>query len=167
MEEKEQDNIAAFDTLFTTNRLQIIKTLLPCFDRPMQRYLAVYIKYQELQYTISYFKNHPYHICGAGSGEGADLKKLLPALLPYCSASQQNMLRRLEQTLSSFETMQEIMEMAELLKDMEPAGDTEGGESAAKTPDIEFLLSLLSPKQQTILENLKGEIEHDTAELET
>ena len=56
MDEKEQDNVAAFDMLFTTNQIQIMKTLLPCFDRPMQKYLAIYIKYQELQYTLEKIK---------------------------------------------------------------------------------------------------------------
>ena len=58
MDEKERDNVAVFDTLFTNNQIQIMKILLPCFDRPMQKYLAIYIKYQELQYTLSYFRNH-------------------------------------------------------------------------------------------------------------
>ena len=59
MDEKEQDHVAAFDMLFTTNQLQLMKVLLPCLSPSMQKYFAIYIKYQELQYTISYFRGLP------------------------------------------------------------------------------------------------------------
>lgn len=118
MDEKEQDNVAAFDMLFTTNQIQIMKALLPCFERPMQKYLAIYIKYQELQYTVTYFKNHPYHICSASSDSKADIRKILPTLLPYCNDSQRKKLQQIEQIFSSLETYQEMMEMMEMLKDM-------------------------------------------------
>ena len=44
MDEKEQDNVTAFDMLFTTNQIQIMKMLLPYFDSSMQKYIAVLIK---------------------------------------------------------------------------------------------------------------------------
>lgn len=146
MDEKERDNVAVFDTLFTNNQIQIMKVLLPCFDRPMQKYLAIYIKYQELQYTLSYFRNHPYHICSSSEDSNAQFRKLLPALLPYCSDSQKRIVQQIEQVFSSLETYQEMMDMMELMKDMDltaPGSECEGSDgeasaqAAADTPDNE------------------------------
>ncbi|MBO5092863.1 MAG: hypothetical protein J6C33_00725 [Lachnospiraceae bacterium] len=131
MDEKERDNVAVFDTLFTNNQIQIMKVLLPCFDRPMQKYLAIYIKYQELQYTLSYFKNHPYHICSASEDSKTQLRTILPALLPYCNDSQKQIVKQLEQVFSSLETYQEMMDMMELMKDM-GLSQTDGSENASE-----------------------------------
>ncbi len=174
MDEKEQDNVAAFDTLFTTNQIQIMKALLPCFDHPMQKYLAIYIKYQELQYTISYFKNHPYHICGDGAGQKADVKKILPSLLPYCTDSQKQKVQQFEQMLSSMETYKEIMEMMEVMQTMADSSAPEDGScggtqseqnapgNGMQMPDMDMLLSMLSPQQQTMMELLKGGMQNDS-----
>ena len=52
MEKQEQDSIQAFDTLYTTNQIQILKILLPYCAPDIQRNLAVMIRFLELQYTI-------------------------------------------------------------------------------------------------------------------
>lgn len=149
MDEKERDNVAVFDTLFTNNQIQIMKVLLPCFDRPMQKYLAIYIKYQELQYTLSYFRNHPYHICSSSEDSNAQFRKLLPALLPYCNDSQKRIVQQIEQVFSSLETYQEMMDMMELMKDMDltaPGSECEvsNGEASAQAtsnaPDSEAIV---------------------------
>lgn len=59
MEEKELDKVAAFDTLFTTNHIQMCKVLLSYLPAPYQSTLAVYIKLAELNYTFSFLKRHP------------------------------------------------------------------------------------------------------------
>lgn len=171
MDEKEQDNVAAFDTLFTTNQIQIMKALLPCFDHPMQKYLAIYIKYQELQYTISYFKNHPYYICGDGSGRKPDIRKILPSLLPYCNDSQKQKVQQFEQMMSSLETYKELMEMMEIMQSMtDPGAPANDSEAAGKDspeangmqmPDMDMLLSMLNPQQQTMVELLKGGMKNE------
>jgi len=123
MDEKGQDNVAAFDTLFTTNKIQIMKALLPCFDRSLQKYLAIYIKYLELQYTISYFRNNPCPICPQTPQGDEDVQKILLSLLPYCTEAQKQKLQQIQQALSSLETYREMMQMMELLQGME---DMEG-----------------------------------------
>ena len=59
METNEHDKIIAFDTLYTNNHIQMMKIVMPYFDGQMRRKLAVYIKYMEFQYTLTYFKLHP------------------------------------------------------------------------------------------------------------
>lgn len=166
MDEKEQDNVAAFDMLFTTNQIQIMKTLLPCFDRPMQKYLAIFIKYQELQYTISYFETHGGALLGSAQQQKQDIRSVLPALLPYCTESQQKMLHQFEQIMSSLETYQEMMEMMEMMQAMGgmPKADGDGSSSEGsgmQMPDIDTLLSMLGPEQQAIMELLKGGMSHE------
>ena len=168
MDEKEQDNVAAFDTLFTTNQIQIMKALLPCLDRPMQKYLAIYIKYQELQYTISYFKNHSYSICGDPSQPKTDIRKVLPSILPYCNETQKQKLQQMEQMFSSLETYKEMMEMMEMMQAMtNAASDSDDPDENAKQengmqmPGMEALLSMLGPEQQAMIELLKGGLQNE------
>ena len=54
MEDQSSKIIAAFDSLFTTNRIQILKILLPRLAPEHQSGFAVYIKLLELQYTLSF-----------------------------------------------------------------------------------------------------------------
>ena len=53
------DKILAFDSIYTNNHIQMYKLLLPYFEPEMQKKMAIYIKFMEFQYTLSYFKNHP------------------------------------------------------------------------------------------------------------
>lgn len=164
MDEKEQDNVAAFDLLFTTNQIQIMKVLLPCFSPSVQKYLAIYIKQQELQYTISYFKAHPLCTSSLSSDTNMDIQKMLPLLLPYCSETQKKMLQQLEQTFASFKSYQEIMEMVQMMQEMSQFQDSSGMPpdlSSGQMPDMEMLLSLLGPEQQNLMEMLKGGNQHE------
>lgn len=67
MDDKRIDKAAAFDTLFTSNRIQILKILAYYMDPRLLKGLAVYIKMSELQYTLTLF---------------AGIRRLLCALLP-------------------------------------------------------------------------------------
>ena len=55
MDDKRIDKAAAFDTLFTSNRIQILKILAYYMDPRLLKGLAVYIKMSELQYTLTLF----------------------------------------------------------------------------------------------------------------
>ena len=59
MDDKRIDKAAAFDTLFTSNRIQILKILAYYMDPRLLKGLAVYIKMSELQYTLTLFRRHP------------------------------------------------------------------------------------------------------------
>ena len=51
--------VIAFDTLFCTNHIQMLKVMLPYMDNQTQKSMAVYIKFLELNYTMEYFRRHP------------------------------------------------------------------------------------------------------------
>ena len=163
MDEKEQDNVAAFDVLFTSNQIQIMKILLPCFAPSTQKYLAIYIKYQELQYTISYFHEHSVHASSLSSNKSESFLKLLPALLPYCTDSQKKMIQQFEQMLSSMETYREMMEMMQTMQSMAGTENSDApfDMSGGQMPDMELLMSLLGPEQQNFMEMMKGGTPHE------
>lgn len=160
MDEKDQDHVLAFDTLFTTNRVQIIKCLLPYLDYELQRSLAIMIKYQELKYTISYFQNHPYQICSCSKADKPDIHKLLLTLLPYCSQSQKEMLKQVDQMFSAMEMYQEMSQMMELMKDVkgpENGDSSEDSQNTSSSPfSMDMLLNMLGPEQKEMIDMLKG-----------
>ena len=67
---EEAANVMAFDALYTTNQIQKFKVLLPYIEPSMQKHLAVYIKYMELQYTMRYVRNDTDHVSTAGAFPG-------------------------------------------------------------------------------------------------
>lgn len=171
--EKEQDHVAAFDLLFTTNQIQIMKILLPCFSPPIQKYLAIYIKYQELQYTLSYFQKHSLTTNSSFSKKPENIRKLFPAILPYCNDAQKKSMQQLEQLFSSFDSYREVMEMMQMLQSMsEDASGTDNNAAFpfsgknGEVPDMDMLLSLLSPKQQGLMELLKGGISDERTQMD-
>ena len=50
--EEKTEAILAFDTLYTTNHMKILKLLIPYLKTETQKKLAVYIKWQELLFTL-------------------------------------------------------------------------------------------------------------------
>lgn len=64
MEQKDTSQISAFDTLFSNNHIQMLKVLLPYMDNQFQKYLAIYIKFQELQVALNFVRKRPYPLCG-------------------------------------------------------------------------------------------------------
>lgn len=58
MEETGNDAVLLFDTLYTTNHIQMLKVLLPYIEAEQRNKIALLIKFQELQYTLHYTKNH-------------------------------------------------------------------------------------------------------------
>ncbi len=160
--EKENDNILAFDTLFTTNSIQILKILLPCIPSKMQHYLAVYIKYLELQYTLSYLKIHPVTLGDRQSeqreGELSFLKQiktLYPQIQNYLAPSER---QKIDALFSQMEEINSALDMARQMQEMMQFMNTFSEETQAPddtTPQEDFdpislLKNMLSPEQQSM-----------------
>ena len=56
MDSNEQNKVIAFDTLFSTNHISMLKVMLPYMENQTQKSMAVYIKFLELNYTIDFYK---------------------------------------------------------------------------------------------------------------
>lgn len=144
MDEKGNDTINAFDTLLTTNRIQMMKVLLSYLDPRRQSGLAVYIKFSELQYALQMFRQFPsaplfqnhrptlsiQALLNGGLFQGGceDIICLLDELLPFGGPQERERIQGFKNLLSSITRMREMMEMMDMLKDMFPEGmGSEGG----------------------------------------
>ena len=109
MDDKRIDKAAAFDTLFTSNRIQILKILAYYMDPRLLKGLAVYIKMSELQYTLTLFRRHPE-------------TSLCNDLMPLCDETQKSALRQITQMMDNIHNFQEMMEMVQTMQELFPEG---------------------------------------------
>ena len=118
---KEHEKIIAFDTLFSTNHSQMLKLILPFMDNQVQKHLAIYIKFLELNYTINFLKRHPFQLCGCTKQESfPEFTKLCGELFPFCNEKEK---KQIEQMRTIFQNMEMYMEMSktmEVMKDFMP-----------------------------------------------
>ena len=107
--------ILAFDTLYTTNHMKILKLLLPYLEPEHQKKIAVFIKWQELLFTLQFFKQYSASLYSPDfqKKQTLDINRLLPLLTPYCNETEKNI-------LSQFSQMQNIMHMAEEMQQYLP-----------------------------------------------
>lgn len=125
MDDSRIDKAAAFDTLFTTNRIQILKILAYYMDPHLLKGLAVYIKLSELQYTLSLFQRHPEtSLCRAlkEPGNSNHAGELCNDLMPLCNETQKESLRQISQMLENMNNFQEMMEMVQTMQELFPEG---------------------------------------------
>jgi len=128
MAENGQEKIVAFDTLFTTNQIQILKILLSYMEPDQQKHMAIYIKFLELQYTLSFFQEYPASSPAVPSETTMDVARLCDEILPFCNPSEQEMLQNMRNMYQNFQSMQEMMQMVQMMKDMFPEGDSSTGQ---------------------------------------
>ena len=90
--------IQAFDTLFSNNKIQMLKILLSHLPSQSQGGLAIYIKLLELQHTLSFIQQHPgARLFGNASAlsfdffseDNTDTISLLEELLPFSGPEEQ------------------------------------------------------------------------------
>lgn len=115
------DKVLAFDTLFTTNHIKMLKVLLFYFDPSAQKMLAVLIKFLELQHTVAYFQKHPAPFPTRGQ-KNADMQELCTALRPYCAPDEQRKLNQILQMQKTMENFQQITQTMEIMKELFPDG---------------------------------------------
>lgn len=123
MDSNQSDRVTAFDTLFTTGHIQMLKLLLGYMEPSVQGRLAVYIKFMELQYTLQFVQNHPFaamplsqNLNHSGGGMGV----LLDEMIPFCSANEKEKLQNIKNAIKNFENMQEMMQVLEMMQEISP-----------------------------------------------
>lgn len=146
-ETKGSDSVLAFDTLFTTNHIQIMKTLLPYLDETLQKHLAILIKYMELQYTISYFKKHKISFGGRQSEKKEpDLTELYPRIQSFLTEEERS---RTQQIMNMLSMMQNLGQMQEMMNMMNAMNDADSDTNSDPT---DLLMGMLSPEQRSMFE---------------
>lgn len=170
--------VIAFDTLFCTNHIQMLKVMLPYVDHQTQKSMAIYIKFLELSYTLEYFRKHPYPLCGClERQEAPDLFKMCSELLPYCTESEKAQLEQIQNISRSMEMYKEMSQTMEMMKDFMPdaasfmdssfkdaerdesfdseknSGSHEGG---GNFDMMSMLMNMLTPEQRQMYEMFGG-----------
>lgn len=162
------DKVTAFDALFTNNQIQKLKVLVSYVDSPLQRQLAIYIKFLELKYTMDLFRHYPELSVSPHPQESPpDPARLCQEFTPYCSPQEQ---KQLNQFTSMFQTMshyQEIMEMVQMFQEMFPEGMFfPGGDPSCNADGAEGAASGGSPDMMAAgLSSLLGENMPDLSQL--
>ena len=176
MEFPESNKVNAFDSLFCTNHIQMLKVLLSYTDHKMQKSLAVYIKFLELQYTIEYYQKNPYPLCGCIMHEqNFDFGNICEELLPYCTQEERSRLEQIRGLIKGMEMYREMNKTMEMMKEFMPDGGDifsespfadgsyENDNSQNQANIMSLLMNLLSPEQKEMFTMFGGMNNHDTA----
>ena len=169
------DTILAFDTLYTTNEIQILKLALPLLSSSLRPYVALLIKGKEMKYCLDQLpKNKMEH----ASLELSYLDAFLDNALPYCNDKQKAIflqVKQLKQSLSMFEKMKTIISafdgdgysdfttLFEAFGNFSPT-DSKDNSDSSSTPDFspeDFLKSSMSEEQLSMFEAFKNKFEND------
>lgn len=138
MEEKGRETITAFDTAFTTNRIQMMKVFLSYLAPELQSGLAVYIKFSELKYVMQLARQFPGRPTLQGRStvlsfkslmdgslfekDQAGVLELLDELLPFSSPNERSRIQNLKNMLINLSRMREMMDMMDMMKELFPEG---------------------------------------------
>lgn len=104
--EKSNDSIIAFDTVYTTNEIQMMKIAMPLLSHDLQLLLATYIKVRELSLCyqmLQHTKLHHFSI------ETAGLHRFFKEAKPYCTKQQSQM-------FDMFENLSRTMQILDKMK---------------------------------------------------
>ncbi len=171
METNDRSKVAAFDTLFSTNHIQMLKVMLPYMDNQAQKSMAVYIKFLELNYTIEFYKKNPYPLCGCMEKESSpDFLKMCGELLPYCTEEERKQIEQIRNIMQSMEMYKEMSKAMELMKDFMPDMTSQGMNSSidpdssdAQKPEgsngfdiTGMLMNMLTPEQKQMFDLFGG-----------
>ena len=97
-----------FDYLLADPHLQMIKAAIPYMQQPMQRFLSMVIKMQELNRTMSLFSGGEVSAMGIGSaGERKTSPvEMLQAMKPYANPRERELIETIEKLQIMMQTMQ-------------------------------------------------------------
>lgn len=100
------DSVLAFDTLYTTNEIQLLKIALPLLSADLQPLIAALIKARELSYCYQMITHTGLH---RFSIETTHLDRFFKEAKSYCNERQRrmfDMLQNLQRTMQILEKMQ-------------------------------------------------------------
>lgn len=159
--EENTEAILAFDTLYTTNHMKILKLLIPYLETEHQKKLAVFIKLQELMFTLNFFRQYSASLYSPDfkQGKKMDLNTLIPLLIPYCNEAEKNIISQFSQIqnmMNMMEQMQVYMPMIQQLissmsgADTNPDGMNQNGLDLGGNNLMDMLKNMMSEEQQAM-----------------
>ena len=150
------DAILAFDTLYTTNHMKILKLLLPYLEPEHQKKLAVFIKWQELMFTLNFFQRYSASLYSPDftQKKKLDFSTLLPVLSPYCSENEKILLSQfsnMQSIMKTIDGMQEYLPfIQQLFSSLSGEKDTENPLSSENINITDFIKNIMTEEQQAM-----------------
>lgn len=149
--------ILAFDTLYTTNHMKILKLLLPYLEPKHQKKLAIFIKWQELMFTLNFLKQYSaslYH-SDFTKKKTLDLNSLLPLLIPYCNESEKDILSHFSQMQNMLQKMEEMQQYLPMIQQFMSSMSGEGNgfgnmDDSGSNNMMDILKNMMSEEQQAM-----------------
>lgn len=117
MENQEVDPITAFDTLYTSNQLQMLKVVLPYMQSEMQHIIALYIKLNELLITYRFYKSNKDNPTSS-KPKDFDFGQMLKFLSPFLSDSEREMMNQFSSMQENMEQFKQMSSMMSMMQDM-------------------------------------------------
>ena len=117
----ENDYTLVFDHFYTTNHIQILKSLLPFFDTGFSSYLPVLIKYLELQHTLELAKKGMQPVppsIHAASKQAPDLVEIYKAIKKYLAPNEEQTLRQIIDMMHTMDNVKEMQKMMDFFQSM-------------------------------------------------
>lgn len=111
-ENHEIDPVTAFDTLYTSNQLQMLKIVLPYMQENMQRFIAIYIKLNELLLAF-HFSSGTYPV-----KKETNMTGMLKYISPYLSDSEKDMMNQFSSMQENMEQFKQISAMMQMMNEM-------------------------------------------------
>ena len=161
--ENTTDAILAFDTLYTTNHMKILKLLFPYLEIEHQKKLAVFIKWQELLFTLQFFTHYSANLYSSDftKKKEPDLKILLPLLTPYCNEAEKNILSQFAQMQSMMHMMEEMQQYMPLIQHFlsSMSGEPNVGDLLHSDNNnmMDLLKNIMSEEQQAMFSMFMGD----------
>ena len=162
---EQNDAILTFDTLYTTNEIQILKLALPLLSPSLRPYAALLIKGKELKYCMDRL---PKSKIEHASLELSYLDVFLDNALPYCNEKQSELVHQLKQlkhSIDMFEKMKHMMsffgeEDASEISNLFRAFGQTNSENPTQNPE-DLLHSMMSGEQAELFEQFKKKFEEE------
>ena len=184
MEKHDKDFLQAFDALYTTNQIQIMKILLPYCNPDSRRGLAVMIKFMEFDYTLRFTRAHPETF--RDEALPFSLSDICDKIKNYCSPQVRSMLEQfqsIQNAMQMYEEMKQYMDLfqgmstndADGVKDAADGKDSakepgQSGEKAGNSPfpaggmnPMDMLMGMLSPEQQSMFQMFQSDFNTEAA----
>lgn len=162
---EQSDAILTFDTLYTTNEIQILKLALPLLSPQLQPYAALLIKCRELQHCLDRL---PKTKIEYASLQLSYLDAFLDSALPYCNEKQGATIKQLKQlkhSIDMFDKMKGMMSMfgedgATDLASLFQAFGQPASTQPENSPE-DLLRSVMSGDQADLFEQFKKKFEEE------
>ena len=138
----ENDYTLVFDHFYTTNHIQILKSLLPFFHTGLFSYLPVFIKYLELQHTLELTKKRMQplnHGIYAASNQSHDLDEIYKAIKKYLTPEEE---KNIHQILNMMHTMENVKEMQKMMEFFQNMSDDDSS-SSNPFPDLSMFENIM------------------------